>query len=240
MNRIFYFGEKVDAYEVRVFNEREVRASAGILFLFAIISFLNSWLVGNFQMTKVFVVAFLVDFTIRIFVNPKYSPTLILGRFFVRHQEVEYVGAPQKRFAWGIGFTLAVTMFYMIVLNNIVGPFNLLVCLLCLTLLFFESVFGICIGCSIYNLFNKEKAQLCPGNVCAIEERVEIQKMSTVQSVIVAAFVVLVYFVSNAGWLNGNFMTHINAGNGEDACVVPDWAIEIGHEEEWKLHNNCE
>ncbi len=190
-------------------------------------------------MTKVFVVAFLVDFTIRLFVNPKYSPTLILGRFFVRHQQVEYVGAPQKRFAWGIGFSLAAMMFYMVVLNNIVGPINLLVCLLCLTLLFFESVFGICIGCSIYTFFNKEKAQLCPGNVCSVEERVDIQKMSMVQSVVVAAFAVIIYFVSVSPLVNGNFVRHVGTGDAEDACVVPDWAIEMGHEEEWKLHNNC-
>ena len=239
MSTVFAFGEKIEAYEVRVLNEREVRASAGVLFLFAIISFMNSWLAGNFMLTKIFVVGFLIDFTIRLFVNPKFSPTLILGRFFVRNQQVEYVGAPQKRFAWGIGFFLAVTMFYMVVLNNIVGPINLLICLLCLTLLFFESVFGICIGCSIYNLFNKEKAQLCPGNVCAVEERVDIQKMSTVQSVVVAAFAVLIYFVSTSPLLTGDYVIHAGGESAEDACVVPGWAIDMGHEEEWKLHNNC-
>jgi hypothetical protein len=33
MSTVFYFGEKVDEYEVRVLNEREVRAGAGILFV---------------------------------------------------------------------------------------------------------------------------------------------------------------------------------------------------------------
>ena len=124
MNTIFTFGETVAEYDVKVLNEREVRAGAGILFLFALISFLNSWLLGNFLLTKIFVVGFLVDFAIRIFVNPRFSPTLIAGRFFVQNQSVEYVGAPQKRFAWAIGFALAAIMFYMVVINNIVGPAN--------------------------------------------------------------------------------------------------------------------
>ena len=46
MSRIFGFGEAVEGYAVPVLNEREVRASAGILFFFALVSFLNSWLMG--------------------------------------------------------------------------------------------------------------------------------------------------------------------------------------------------
>lgn len=56
-------------------------------------------------------------------------------------------------------------MMYLVVLQNVRGPINLIVCLTCLLLLFFETAFGICIGCKIYNLFNPEKAQLCPGGV---------------------------------------------------------------------------
>ncbi len=62
MNNIFTFGETVAEYDIKVLNEREVRAGAGILFALALIAFLNSWLVGNFVPTKIFVVGFLVDF----------------------------------------------------------------------------------------------------------------------------------------------------------------------------------
>jgi hypothetical protein len=240
MNNIFTFGEMVAEYDIKVLNEREVRAGAGILFAFALIAFLNSWLVGNFLLTKIFVVGFLVDFAIRLFINPRFSPTLIAGRFFVRNQTVEYVGAPQKRFAWGIGFILASIMFYMVVVNNIVGPANLLVCLLCLTLLFFESAFGICIGCMIYNVFNKEKAKLCPGNVCSPEQRVAIQKLSVEQFVILALFIFFLFFVSSSSLINGVRVTSAeNTNSSSEACVVPQWAIDIGHEKEWKLHHNC-
>ena len=168
MSSILGFGEQVEGYPVKVLNERAVRASAGILFFFAIVSFMNAWLTGNFQPTRVFVVTFLVDFTIRIFVNPRYAPTLIVGQWFVRKQQPEYVGAPQKRFAWAIGFVLALTMLYLVVINNVIGPINLIVCSACLVLLFFESAFGICLGCKVYNLFNKDPAQLCPGGVCEV------------------------------------------------------------------------
>ena len=245
MNTIFSFGEKIPEYDMKVLNEREVRASAGILFLFAMISFLNSWLIGNFVVTKAFVVIFLVDFSIRVLINPKYAPTLIIGRFFVRHQKVEYVGAPQKRFAWSIGLVLASIMFYLIVLNNLIGPFNLLVCIICLTLLFFEAAFGICLGCKIYNLFHKQKAQLCPGNVCEVNEREAIQRINVVQTTLVALFLGLIYSVANSALINGTESNdqgsaQTNAAQTDNSdCQAPDWAIKIGHEEKWKLHNGC-
>ena len=107
MSAILSFGERLDGYAVPVLNERAVRAAAGIVFFFAIVAFMNAWLVGNFQPTRVFVVAFLIDFTIRIFVNPRFAPSLILGQWMVRKQQPEWAGAPQKRFAWAIGFVLA-------------------------------------------------------------------------------------------------------------------------------------
>jgi hypothetical protein len=149
MTHLFQFGETVEGFEIPVLNERAVRAAAGILFLFAIVSFMNAWLAGNFQPTRVFVVAFLIDFTVRIFVNPRFAPSLIAGQFMVRRQLPEYTGAPQKRFAWAIGFALALTMFYLVVVQQVVGPANILVCAACLVLLFFESAFGICIGCKV-------------------------------------------------------------------------------------------
>ncbi|MFY8016038.1 MAG: DUF4395 family protein, partial [Limnohabitans sp.] len=128
----FQFGEVLPEYSVPVLNERAVRASAGILFFFAMVTFMNAMLVGNFQPTRVFVVAFLVDFIIRIFINPKFSPTLILGQWMVRNQAPEYVGAPQKRFAWAIGLVLALFMLYLIVIKGVIGPVNMLVCGTCL------------------------------------------------------------------------------------------------------------
>lgn len=147
---LFQFGEQVPGQPVPVLNERAVRAGAGLLFLFAMIAFMNAWLTGNFAPTRVFVVAFLIDFALRLFVNPRYAPSLIVGQWLVRRQQPEWTGAPQERFAWAIGFVLALVMFWLVVVQQVVGPVNLLVCAVCMTLMFLETAFGIRIGCKVY------------------------------------------------------------------------------------------
>jgi hypothetical protein len=235
---MFEFGEKHSDYEVPVFNEREVRAAAGIVFLFAFIAFMNGWLTGNNDPTKLMVSAFLVDFFIRVFLNPRHSPSMIIGRWVVNNQIPEYVGAPQKRWAWAIGFILASIMFYLVVLNNIRGPVNIITCALCLGLLFFESVFGICVGCKVYNLFHKEKAQYCSGGVCDIpSERSEIQKINYLQIGVLLLFLAGVIFGPNIG---SKVKSCLFTEQGEKDCTVPQFAIDMGHEEKWKLHNGCE
>jgi hypothetical protein len=52
MNNDNNFGEVVEGYKIRVLNEREARASAGILFLFGMLSFLNSFMLGNLDLMK--------------------------------------------------------------------------------------------------------------------------------------------------------------------------------------------
>lgn len=160
MSRVFQFGEDVDGFNIRVLNEREIRAAAGILFLMMLISILTVIMKGDFTLLKYAVVIFLTDISVRVFINPKYAPTLILGRWIVRNQVPEYVGAPQKKFAWIIGFVLAVTMFGLLVLVNSYSPITGLTCFVCLIFLFFETSFGICLGCKFYPLFFKDKCNI--------------------------------------------------------------------------------
>jgi hypothetical protein len=192
MNKIVNFGEIVEGYDVKVLNEREARAGAGILFLFAMISFLNAYLTHHFTFTKIFVTVFMVDFFIRIFINPKYAPSLILGRIFVQHQSPEYVGAAQKRFAWSIGFTLSVVMFFIIVIFEYMTPIKIAICVLCLAFLFSESAFGICLGCKVYHFVYKKSPHYCPGNVCEVRRKEEIQKISKMQFAILFASLVII------------------------------------------------
>ena len=245
---LFQFGQIHPDYAVPVVNERAVRASAGILFFLAMIAFMNAFLLGNFQPTRVFVVVFLMDFGIRLFTNPLYAPSMILGQWAVRHQRPEYVGAPQKRFAWGIGFILALAMLYLMVLNNVVGPINMLVCSVCLTLMFFEAAFGICLGCKLYNAFNKEKAQLCPGGVCEVPAE-RAPSAGLAQMAVVLVFAGLSATAAQAIYRQGGpSAAHampaasptapVNAGD-EARCEVPAFAKAMGHTEKWKLHNNC-
>ncbi len=193
---MFEFGEKVQGYEVLVFNEREVRAAAGIVFLFAFMAFMNGFLTGNNEPTKLMVSVFLFDFFIRIFVNPKYAPSMVVGRWVVNNQTPEYVGAPQKRWAWAFGFFLALVMFYLVVLNDIRGPINILTCALCLGLLFFEAVFGICAGCKVYNIFHKGGAQYCPGQSCDMtRDQDTIQQLNFVQKVIFTSSILILLYL---------------------------------------------
>lgn len=112
MKQIIQFGEKVEGYDIPVLNEREIRAAAGMLFVLMFISILLAILEGSFTMLKFAVVYFLTDILIRVLVSPRYAPTLIIGRWVVRNQVPEYVGARQKKFAWKIGIGLATVMIF--------------------------------------------------------------------------------------------------------------------------------
>ncbi len=192
MSKIVKFGEDVKGYNIPVLNEREIRATAGILFLVMLFSIQAAGGAGNFTPLKYAVTFFLTDMLIRVFINPKYSPTLILGRWIVRNQTPEYVGAQQKKFAWYIGIFMALVMFVLIVLVNSYSPITGLICFLCLIFLFFESAFGICLGCKVYTWIYKEKAQYCPGEVCELKDRQEIQKISKNQWLILLGFLVFI------------------------------------------------
>ncbi len=196
MKSIIQFGENVEGYNIPVLNEREIRASAGILFLGTFISLMLILFKGNFVPVKYFITLFLTDLIIRVFVNPKFSPSLIIGRLIVRNQVPEYVGAQQKKFAWIIGIILAGAMFIFLVVVNAYSPITGITCLVCLIFLFFESAFGICLGCKVYSLIYKEKAQYCPGEICGSKSKQSIQKISPVQLLIVAAFIAYIFFIA--------------------------------------------
>jgi len=149
LKKFIKFGEDVEGYDIPVLNEREIRAAAGILFLIMFISIHTAATKGEFLMLKYAVVMFLTDISIRVFINPKFSPFLIIGRLIVRNQVPEYVGAQQKKFAWIIGFILAITMLIFQIIVNSYSPITGIICMVCLIFLFFESVFGICIGCCL-------------------------------------------------------------------------------------------
>ena len=196
MNKVIKFGEDVTPFSIPVLNEREIRAGAGILFLMMFVSVQLVVLKGNFILLKHAVTIFLFDFIIRVFVNPKFSPSLIIGRLIVRNQNPEYVGARQKKFAWNIGVSLAAIMFFLLVIINTHSPINGIICLICLVFLFFESAFGICLGCKFYPIFFKEKAQYCPGEVCEAKSKQDIQKTSAAQILIVLMFVLFIVLIS--------------------------------------------
>ena len=195
MRKYLHFGETVAGYSVPVLNEREARAGAGILFVFALLSFLYAYNNMDFRYTQIFVTFFMLDFLIRVLLNPAYAPSLVAGRFFVSTQTPEYVGAAQKRFAWSIGLILSIVMFTLIVILEIMTPIKIWICIACLILLFSETAFGICIGCVLYNWLFPNKAIYCPGDRCVAKIKQPIQRINWLQALLaVTAFGV-------AGWL---------------------------------------
>ncbi len=193
LKEFFAYGERVQGYEVRVLNEREARAAAGILFVGAFLGLTNGVMLGTAKFSEYFVTFFMIDFIIRI-IQPRYSPSLLLGRLFVRNQNPEYVGAVQKRFAWAIGAIISIPMFYYLVIHFQPNPIKVFVCLICMFLLFFESAFSICLGCKLFNLFSKTQAKHCPGGVCELSTKDPIQRFTTSQKIIVSITLVLAIY----------------------------------------------
>ena len=66
MKKVIQFGENVEGYNIPVLNEREIRASAGILFLGLIISLMEILYRSDFLPVKYFITIFLTDFAIRV------------------------------------------------------------------------------------------------------------------------------------------------------------------------------
>lgn len=195
MKKSTSFGENVDGYNILVLNEREIRAAAGLMFITTFMALMLIMFQGNFLLIKYTLIAFLIEFSIRLFAAPKYAPILTLGRLIVRNQKPEYVGAEQKKFAWYIGFALSLTMFILMVVLNTYSIISGLTCLVCLILMFFETAFGICLGCILYKSIKKEKAQYCPGEICEVNHREPIQQTSLLQWIILIGFLLVILII---------------------------------------------
>jgi hypothetical protein len=84
------------------------------------------------------------------------------------------VSAKPKRFAWTLGLAMAAAM--TVITNvNIHGYLPRSMCLVCLTLMWMESVVGLCLGCTIYSLMvrrgwrNRDvDIEVCAGGVCEL------------------------------------------------------------------------
>lgn len=69
MNKIIQFGEEVPGYNIPVLNEREIRASAGLLFLATFTSLMLILFKNNFLPIKYVITIFFTDFLIRVFIT---------------------------------------------------------------------------------------------------------------------------------------------------------------------------
>ena len=182
---LWEYGAKVPGYDVRVINEREASAGAGILGMLGMIVIFVGIGFNHTIVARVYLAFLFLDFTARV-ISPNYSPSLLLGKFFVQNQKPEYVGALQKRFAWTLGWFISLPMVWWFVIHWDITFYKVLICVLCLLITFLESAFSICIGCMIYKAISKDDPQHCPGGVCEVRKKEPIQMFNPVQKVITA------------------------------------------------------
>lgn len=183
------YGEVVAGYNTRVINEREARAAAGILSLLGTIVIFVGIGYNHIIVARVYLAFLWFDFLMRI-IDPSYSPSMLLGRFFVQNQKPEYVGSLQKRFSWTIGWFISFPMIYWFVLHWDITFYKVLICVLCIALMFLESAFSICLGCMLYRLITKEDPEHCPGGTCEVRIKEPIQTFNAAQKVITSLTVV--------------------------------------------------
>jgi hypothetical protein len=182
-NFLTEYGEHVPGYEVTVVNEREARAASGILFMLGMIVIFVSIGYNHIIVARVYLAFMFMDFTARM-ISPSYAPSLLLGKFIVRNQEPEYTGGLQKRFAWTLGWFISLPMMWWFVIHWDITFYKVLICVLCLTLMFLETAFSVCVGCMIYKAIIKEDPKHCPGGVCKIKQKEPIQMFNPIQKII--------------------------------------------------------
>jgi len=142
---------------------------------------------------------------------------------------------------------LGLIMAYFVVFG-IVTPARLLVCILCLILLFLESAFGICLGCIVYKKLNM-KLYKCPGDVCEVPLKRENKRNKFSMFIL---FLFLFYgtyyymkeykYVTESQLEAKEFETLKpikNESKQNKECEPPQWAIDMGHKEMWLEHHGC-
>jgi hypothetical protein len=182
------FGQRVAGLVVNgralrapVFNETEVRAAAGLTMVIGAVAFSYAYFDHEFVPLKVVTSFFFADFLIRVTFGIRYSPTGLLSRAITRTRPPDWVSAKPKRFAWTLGLMLAGAM-TGITNVNIHGWLPRSLCLVCLTLMWMESVLGFCLGCKIYALMvqhglrgRDDEIELCAGGVCEVPAAKRLQ-----------------------------------------------------------------
>jgi hypothetical protein len=175
---VISFGEYIEGRNFKVLDERSMRASAGIMFLFGLVASINGFMLQNFAVIPYLAGFLVVNFVIGIFVNPRFTPTVIIASLFIRKQSPLPIGAIQKKFAWSLGLVLSSSIFILSILTLKDASYFEPVCFLCITcliLLYLETAFGICVGCKIYFLAVKIKLlpkptekPNCMGDACEV------------------------------------------------------------------------
>jgi len=167
-------GLAVGGRELRaaVFDENEVRAAAGLTLVVGAVAFSYAYFARQYLPLQIVASLFFLEFLVRVIVGIRVSPFGVVARALTLNRQPEWVSAKPKRFAWSLG--LAMTFAMTIITNSgIRGLLPRTICLICLTLMWMESVLGLCMGCAIYGLMVRRgwtagdpEIEVCAGGEC--------------------------------------------------------------------------
>jgi uncharacterized membrane protein YdcZ (DUF606 family) len=157
------FGQRIsgrtpDAAELHaaVVDENQVRAAAGVTMVLGAVAF--SFAYFNHQYILLQIV----------------STLFFVARALTLRRVPDWVSAKPKRFAWTLGGGMAFSM--MIITNSgIRGMLPRTICAICLTLMWMESVLGLCLGCKIHAMLvrrgwatNDPAFEICAHGECEL------------------------------------------------------------------------
>jgi intracellular septation protein A len=160
-----------------VYNEHEVRAAAGLTMVAGAVAFAYAYFDKQYLPLQVVSSVFFVEFLTRLTLGLRHSPMGFLARGLTRWRPPEWVSAKPKHFAWTLGLGLAFSM-TIITNSGIRGMLPRSICLLCLTLMWLESVLGLCAGCQLHAWLVRRgfrgddpNFEVCAGGVCEVPQR---------------------------------------------------------------------
>jgi hypothetical protein len=144
-------GPAIGELRAPVFDENAVRAAAGLTMAAGAVAFAYAYLDHDYVPLRIVTAVFFVEFLTRLTIGLRVSPMGAIAHALTAGQPPDWVSAKPKRFAWTLGLVMS---FSMVVITNIGvrGALPRTICLTCLTLMWLESVLGVCLGCKIHAL----------------------------------------------------------------------------------------
>ena len=132
-------------------DEHEVRAAAGLTMVIGAVAFVFAYFERQFVPLQIVTALFAARVPRPGDARAPVQPGRHRRAGADAGRPPEWVSAKPKRFAWTLG--LAMTLSMTVVINSGVrGVLPVTVCLVCLTLMWLESVLGLCVGCEIAGL----------------------------------------------------------------------------------------
>ena len=152
-----------------------MRNSATVMLYWGLATFTVGLMLQLFWLLPYMLALFVLNFLIGLFIKLDYAPSIALAKFFPKKSS-QAIGAIQKKFAWYLGLLLSSITFTLSLYVQTNDELFVTVCALCIfcnTVLYFEAIFSVCVGCQLYSLAQKlklikppKRRPRCMGNRC--------------------------------------------------------------------------